>query len=119
MNHELQGLNRWANTDPSLHYNTLRPKRSGPTWQSVWIYLLRIGDEQSAQLVRDLNATHSDECHFGDHDLCHWPHCECVCHKPVVKLEHAPLMSCREVELENEEREWEAKLASEESEEAA
>lgn len=96
----------YANTDPSLHCNTLPRGHRGPTWQSVWIYLLRMDDKDAAQLVRDLNAAHSNECHYGDHDFCHYPHCECVCHRAsVVKFETEPLVNCAEKARCEEERE--------------
>lgn len=96
----------YANTDPSLHYNRIAKRASGPTWQGIWIYLLKIEDYESAQLVRDLNASCTDECRYGDHDYCHYPNCECVCHRAVVlKAEGAPIKSCRELQSEREESE--------------
>ena len=103
MRREPQGLEKYANTDPSLHCNTVPRWHRGPTWQSVWIYLLRTGDEESAQLVRDQNPTLSHECEGGAHDDCHYPHCECAHHRAtVLKPQSAPLKSCREVELERQ-----------------
>jgi hypothetical protein len=51
MRHEAQGLERWANTDPSLHYNAIGPQPSG-RWVGVWIYLLRVGDYEAAAMVK-------------------------------------------------------------------
>jgi hypothetical protein len=106
MRHEPQGLERYANTDPSLHFNRLPRGHRGPTWQSVWIYLLKAGDEEAAQLVRDQNPTLSYECEGGDHDYCRYPTCECAHHRAMVlKTAHAPLKSCRDMQIEQEEAE--------------
>ena len=95
---------KYANTDPSLHYNRIEQRASGPTWQGVWIYLLRIEDYDSAQLVRDLNASCTDECRYGDHDYCHYPHCECVCHRATsFPAQGAAIKSCSEVASEETE----------------
>jgi hypothetical protein len=54
MRHEPQGLERWANTDPSLHFNTIDPQPSG-RWVGVWIYLLRVRNYEAAAMVRRVN----------------------------------------------------------------
>jgi hypothetical protein len=111
MRREPQGLEKYANTDPSLHFNRLPRAHRGLTWQSVWIYLLKTGDEEAAQLVRDQNPTLSFECEGDDHDDCHHPSCECTHHRAtVLKTEHEPLKSCAEVASEQDEREFEASL---------
>lgn len=104
MRYEPQGLDRYANTDPSLHYNRIDLRPKGPMWQSVWIYLLKTGDEDAARIVKDQNPTLSYECEGEDHDDCHSPYCECAHHRAMtLKLEHAPLKSCREVASEESE----------------
>jgi hypothetical protein len=100
----------YANTDPSLHYNRIEPQPS-MRWHGAWIWCLRHGDEEAAQLVKDHNPTLSYECEGGDHDDCHSPHCECAHHRAAtLKVEHAPLKSCAEIESEQEEQEFEASL---------
>lgn len=96
----------YANNDPSLHFNTLPRGHRGPTWQSVWIYLLKAGDEESAQLVRDQNPTLSHECEGGAHDDCHYPHCECPHHRAIVlKSQGKPVQSCTHLQIERDEQE--------------
>ena len=84
MNYERQGLERWAAVDLSDFRNSLRRQPDRMTWQRVWLYLLKIDDEESAQLVRDQNPTLSYECEGDAHDDCHYPHCECVHHRAVA-----------------------------------
>jgi hypothetical protein len=55
MRHEPTGLDRWANTDTSLHFNHSAPRRNGPTWQGSWMWCLRFNDEESAHLIRVRN----------------------------------------------------------------
>jgi hypothetical protein len=54
MRHEPTGLDRWANIDPSLHYNRIDPQPSG-RWVGVWIYLLKVRDYEAAEMVRRSN----------------------------------------------------------------
>lgn len=106
MNYERQGIERWAAVDLSDFRNSLRRQPDRMTWQRVWLYLLKIDDEESAQLVRDQNPTLSYECEGEAHDDCHYPHCECPHHRAIVlKTEHAPLKSCRDMQIEQEESE--------------
>jgi hypothetical protein len=49
------GLERWANTDPSLHYNRIDPQPSR-RWVGVWIYLLKVRDYEAAAMVRRVNG---------------------------------------------------------------
>ena len=107
MRNQETGLD-YANTDPSLHYNRIEP---GPSkrWPGAWIWCLRHLDYEAAELIHDRNVPPSDECFYGDHDLCHFGWCNCVCHSRIVlKTEQAPLKSCREVASEQSEAEWEA-----------
>lgn len=98
----------YANTDPSLHFNRIEPRSKGPMWQSIWIYLLKTGDEDAAQVVYDMNMQ-SVECEYGDHDYCRSERCSCVHHRAtVLSATHTPLLSCREMEIEQREAEWEA-----------
>lgn len=64
-------------------------------------------DEKQIQILNAIpagNPIPSDECYFGDHDICGLRWCECVCHARIVfPLESAPLMSCTEVESQREE----------------
>lgn len=52
MRYEKQGLERWANTDPSLHYNTIPRRGRGPTWQGSYMYCLTVGSYDAAELIR-------------------------------------------------------------------
>lgn len=79
--------------------------RHQPSWKGVYIYLLEIRDEESAQLVRDLN-TQSDECDYGDHDLCNFGWCKCVCHSAVqFRLEHPQIPLHQPAAIDNEDQE--------------
>ena len=111
MRYEPQGLERWANTDPSLHFNRIEPRQDGPTWQSIMICCLKAGDAPSADLIFKQNMPHTDECLYGDHDLCHALWCKCLCHSAMqFALEHPGLRSSVEVASEQDEEEFEASL---------
>src|SRR5690349_5895470 len=107
MRNQEAGL-EYANTDPSLHFNRIEP---GPStrWRGAWIYCLKNFDYESATLIHDRNVPPSDECFYGDHDLCHFGWCNCACHsRTMLRVEGAPLKSCTEVTSEQSETEWEA-----------
>jgi hypothetical protein len=53
--YQKQGLERWANTDASLHCNRIDPQPSR-RWVGVWIYLLRVGDYEAAAMVRQVSG---------------------------------------------------------------
>ena len=80
---EPTGLDRYANTDPSLHFNTLE-SRPDERWRGAWFWCLRHLDYESATLIHDRNVPPSDECFYGDHDLCKFGWCNCVCHSRIV-----------------------------------
>lgn len=40
----------YANTDPSLHFNTV--ERKSTRWYGAWFYCLKVRDEESAHLIR-------------------------------------------------------------------
>lgn len=85
---EKQGLDRYANTDPSLHYNHSEPKSDKPDWRAEYIRLLKIRDYDAAEVLKSKNMV-SDECSDGDHDLCNFGWCTCSHHSSVqFKLEH-------------------------------
>lgn len=52
MRYEPQGLERYANTDPSLHFNTIPRGSRGPMWQGAYIYCLTVGSYDAAELIR-------------------------------------------------------------------
>ena len=102
---EKQGLEKYANTDPSRHFNHIEPLSD--RWRGAWMWCVRHLDYESAQLIHDRNVPPSDECFYGDHDLCPFDFCNCVCHSRIVlKPQGAPIKSCREVQSERDE--WEA-----------
>lgn len=77
-----------------------------PSWFSAFIYCLKVGDEESAGLIRQRNTPRSDECEDGEHNDCHSEFCSCSHHQfEVPPLESAPLRSCAEVQSINEELE--------------
>lgn len=84
-----QGLERWANTDPSLHYNTVEPVDD--SWRNEYLQLLIDRDYEAAHELRARN------------DLKYRAETEPVV--TVVKTEHAPLKSCRDMEIEQTESE--------------
>ncbi len=51
-------LERYANTDPSLHFSTPEPQPD-MRWRGAWIYLLKVRDYESAGLVRNANIEKS------------------------------------------------------------
>lgn len=96
---------RWANTDPSRHFNQVE-RSEWPDWHNEYTQALKAGDYDRAQLIRDQNRTLSTECKFGDCSDCHYPNCECGHHRATVfKKEHEALKSCRERSIEEEELE--------------
>jgi len=60
MRQKAQGLARWANTDPALHFNTPEPQPD-MRWRGAWIRCLSNFDYEGAQLIRERNASPSDE----------------------------------------------------------
>jgi|ERR1051326_2832535 hypothetical protein len=99
---EKQGLDRYANTDPSLHFNGIG-RQPDERWRGAWFWCLRHCDYESAQLIHDRNAPPSDECFYGDHDRCDFGWCNCVCHARVqFELQHPQLKSLSEAESERE-----------------
>lgn len=50
MRHEPAGLDRWANTDPSLHCNTV--ERVDDSWRNEYLALLLKGDYDAAHGLR-------------------------------------------------------------------
>lgn len=101
--HEAQGLERYANTDPAVHFNQPEPQPD-QRWRGAWMWCLRHLDYESAELIHDLNAPPSDECFYGDHDLCHFGWCKCPCHSRIVlKSEGARLRPPAHVAIEQEE----------------
>lgn len=89
MRHEPQGLERWANTDPSMHCNTI-PK-AGPDWRNEYLKLLIGGDHEGARALRVRN----DPKYAAETEPS----------VTVLKTEQAPLKSCRDVQIEQEESE--------------
>lgn len=99
-NHET-GL-EYANTDPSLHFNGIE-RTPDERWRGAWFYCLRHLDYESAELIHDRNIPPSDECYYGDHDLCPFDFCNCVCHSRIVLKAKGPqLKSCFEVQSERD-----------------
>jgi hypothetical protein len=82
----------YANTDPSLHFNTVEPVDD--SWRNEYLALLTDRDYEAAHELRLQN------------DLKYREETEPVV--TVVKAEPPPLLSCREVEMEQSETEWEA-----------
>ena len=77
-----------------------------PSWQGAMIHCLKVGDRESAELIRDRNLPHSDECQYDDHDLCRVLWCKCVCHSRVqFEIEHPIVKSLSELDSEREEME--------------
>jgi hypothetical protein len=71
------------------------------SWLGAWIWSLRHGDNEAAELIRSRNTPQSDECAYQDHDLCHFGWCQCAHHSRVqFELEHPALRSLSEVESE-------------------
>src|ERR1043165_8272085 len=104
MRNQETGLD-YANTDPSRHCNRIA-KGPSTRWYGAWIYCLKNLDYEAAELIHERNAPPSDECFYGDHDLCKFGWCNCVCHsRMVLTAEGAPLKSCREVASEQTEKE--------------
>lgn len=89
MKPEPQGLERWANTDPSLHCNIIEP--SGPDWRNEYMKLLIEKDHEGAHKLRVQN----DPVYASDVEP----------QVTVVKTEHARLKSCRDVAIEQAESE--------------
>ena len=104
-NRNLETGLEYANTDPSLHYNGAA--HSSERWWGAWIWNLQHGDFESADLIRSRNTPLSDECAYGDHDLCHFSWCKCVHHSAGhFAVEHPPLKSLGEAQSEREEMEF-------------
>ena len=92
----------YANTDPSLHYNHNEPSPA-MNWKSVYIYLLKVYDYDSAELVKSRNMI-SDECSDGDHDLCNFSWCTCLHHSAnQFRKEHPQLRTLGEIQSEESE----------------
>jgi hypothetical protein len=77
---EPTGLDRYANTDPSLHFNSPDVKASG--WLSVYLYLYHKMDYDAAHLIRTLNDEDYKE------------RCDRAAAR-AFPLEHPPLRSLR------------------------
>lgn len=102
MTREYRDERRWANTDPSLHYNHSEPAK--PNWRQEYIRLLEIRDYDAAEALKSKHMI-SDECSDGDHDLCNFTWCNCDHHSSVqFRKEHPGLRSLSEIESEQEER---------------
>lgn len=50
MRYEPQGLERWASTDPSLHYNTV--EKVDGSWRNEYLGLLKVRDYEAAHGLR-------------------------------------------------------------------
>ena len=46
---------RWANTDPSLHFNGSTPRSTWPRWRNVYDYCLKRYDYDAAELIMSRN----------------------------------------------------------------
>lgn len=78
-----------------------------PSWRGAYVHCLKHYDYDAAELIRSRNVAHSKECEYGDHDLCHFGWCGCVCHSRVqFGLEHPALRSLSECDSEREEMEY-------------
>lgn len=89
MKYESQGLERYANTDPSLHYNTIEPQ--GPDWRDEYLAKLMDHDYEGAHELRLRN----DARYARETDP----------QVTVVKTGHTPLQSCAHVQIERDEQE--------------
>lgn len=84
MRHERQGLEQYANVDPSLHFNTLDPV--GPDWREDYMKKLMDRDYEGAHQIRLANDPKYKE--------------ETEPMVTVLKSEGARLKSCRDVMIE-------------------
>jgi hypothetical protein len=73
-------------------------------WRGAYIWCLKHQDYESAELIKNRNIPQdSDECFHGDHDLCHFGWCKCVCHSRVqFEIAHPQLRSLSEADSELE-----------------
>lgn len=102
---EPTGEARWAKFDQQEVRIRQGQYRYPPDWRRVYNYCLKHHDFEAAELIYDRNKK-SDECEDAEHDTCFFKWCRCSCHSAVqFKTELAPLLSCREMQSEQEELE--------------
>lgn len=105
---------RWANTDPSMHFNGPNVRREHvPSWHGAHIYCLKMRDDEAAELIRSRNTVKRIYC--GDRnrgcgaeltsaDL--EAGCCTQCHEPLVPeplpLKHALLLSLSELQSQRD-----------------
>lgn len=87
MRHERQGLERWANTDPSMHCNTIQ--QADDSWRNEYLALLMDHDYEGAHQIRLRNDPKYKE--------------ETEPTVTVLKSEGSKIRSCREVQIERDE----------------
>lgn len=103
-----------ANNLGNVHMS-IRRHRHEPSWFGAFTHCLKVGDEESAELIRQRNTPRSDECDDHEHDSCNFKWCGCRCHAfELPPLESAPLRSCAEIESEQDEAEYLASIEREE-----
>ena len=99
-----QGLDRFANTDPSLHFNGIE-RRQDARWCDEFIEYLKRSDYEAAELIRS-RSVQSEECLASAHDSCFYLWCRCPHHSQVqFELEHPQLKSLSEITSEQREME--------------
>lgn len=86
----------YANTDPSLHCNTI--EKPGADWREQYLAKLMDRDYEAAHELRRRN----DPKYAAEVDTS----------VTVLKTEHARLKSCRDIELEDQLRQEEAEDAA-------
>lgn len=98
MTREFKDERRWANTDPSLHFNHSEPQI--PDWREEYVRLLTIRDYDSAERLKAQNMI-SDECSDNECLSCNFLWCVCPHHSVnQLRLEHPGLRSLAEIEPE-------------------
>ena len=101
---ERTGLERYANTDPSLRFNGIE-RRHDARWCDEFIECLKKSDYEAAELIRS-RSVQSEECLASAHDSCFYLWCRCPHHSQVqFELEHPQLKSLSEITSEQREME--------------
>lgn len=96
---------RWANTDPSLHFNHDTPQTKATDWRAEYIQALKDRDYDAAELIKSKQMI-SDECVNGGCEDCYFLWCNCPHHSTVqFRAEHPGLQSLSEIESERDEQE--------------
>lgn len=103
-------MTRMKHSPTGIEYARLdgvrRYSKHEPDWFGAFVYCLKVGDEESAELIRQRNTPRSDECDDNEHSTCFLKWCGCTCHAfEMAPLEGAPIRSCAEMESEREELE--------------